>query len=104
LVDEIVRQQGLHERAAAVDEDVLTWLLLWVGDGFYDIALEERCVPLEWLLSTSLEKSWSVYYFAISSFQHGTVQPRCSYSPAGPGLRSHRPVTGTPLRRSFSLH
>src|SRR6266567_8431153 len=35
--------------------------------------------------SASLEKSWSVCHFAISSFQYGTVQPRCSYAPAGPG-------------------
>src|SRR6266542_6994224 len=35
--------------------------------------------------SASLAKSWSVCHFETSSFQYGTVQPRCSYSPAGPG-------------------
>src|SRR6266576_985873 len=35
--------------------------------------------------SASLAKSWSVCHFETSSFQYGTVQPRFSYSPAGPG-------------------
>jgi hypothetical protein len=35
--------------------------------------------------SPSLVKSWSVCHFEMSSFQYGTVQPRCAYSPAGPG-------------------
>src|SRR5262249_25149075 len=48
FVDQVVRQQPVHECTAAVDEEVLAGLLFQVGDCVGDVALEQRAVPLEW--------------------------------------------------------
>src|SRR6266536_1381236 len=40
LIDQLVRHQRVHERAAAVDEDVVAGLLLQVGDRVDDVAAE----------------------------------------------------------------
>ena len=41
LIDEIVFHQRVHEIAAAVDQDVLTGLLLQLGDFLRDIPLDQ---------------------------------------------------------------
>src|SRR6266536_1837698 len=50
LIDQLVRHQRVHERAAAVDEDVVAGLLLQVGGRVDDVALEECRLPLERLV------------------------------------------------------
>jgi hypothetical protein len=48
--ERLVRQQRVHERAAAIDEKVFSGPFLQLGNRVHNVALEEDCVPLERLL------------------------------------------------------
>src|SRR6266511_1942727 len=47
LIDQVVLHQGADKLATAVDQQVLTGLLLQLGDLFCDVAFQRRGVPLE---------------------------------------------------------